>query len=270
VNPFRYGFIADTDTHKSDPGNTDERTSPTSNEPVKDNAPMAADFPVSAGAFNPGGLAGVWAEQNTREAIFDALKRRETFATSGTRVRVRFFAGWDYPENLDKKRDLLQRAYKTGVPMGGQISGPGHTKSPKLVVWAVKDPSGVNLQRIQIVKGWAKGGQTFEKVFDVVCSDGLQPDPKTHKCADNGASVSLNDCSVTPNKGAAELSATWSDPEFDPSARSFYYERALENPSCRWSTLSGLRAKVSLPSKLPTTIQERAWSSPIWYEPAAH
>jgi hypothetical protein len=270
VNPFRYGFIADTDTHNSDPGNTMELTSQKYSQPVKEDGPISADFPVSAGAFNPGGLAGVWAEQNTREAIFDAMKRRETFATSGTRIRVRFFAGWDYPENLDKKRDLLQRAYKTGVPMGGQIFGPGHTKSPKLVVWAVKDPNSGNLQRIQIVKGWSKSGQTFEKVFDAVCSDGLQPDPKTYKCPDNGASVSLNDCSITPNKGAAELSTTWSDPEFDPSARTFYYERALENPSCRWSTQAALRAKVSLPTKLPATIQERAWTSPIWYEPAAH
>ncbi len=270
VNPFRYGFIGSTDTHKSDPGSTAERGSPQYSQPVRENAPVMADFPVSAGAFNPGGLAGVWAEENTRESIFDALKRRETFATSGTRIRVRFFAGWDYPENLDKKRDLVRLAYKGGVPMGGQLSGPGHTKSPKLVVWAVKDPSGANLQRVQVVKGWAKDGETFEKVFDVACSDGLTPDPTTHKCADNGASVSMADCSISPDKGAAELSTTWSDPEFDPSARAFYYVRALENPTCRWSTQAALDAKVSLPTKLAATVQERAWSSPIWYEPAAH
>jgi hypothetical protein len=268
VNPFRYGFIADTDTHESNGGDTGEDRGPNYAKPVNENAPRNPIFPVSAGAFNPGGLAGVWAEQNTREAIFDALKRRETFATSGTRIRVRFFAGWNYPANIDRKRDLVQVAYKNGVPMGGALKGGGHTGAPRLVVWAVKDPASANLQRIQIVKGWSKGGETFEKVFDVSCSDGLRPDPRSHKCADNGASVNLSDCSTTPGKGAAELSTTWSDPEFDASVRSFYYARVLENPTCRWSTHAALTAKVALPKSLPATIQERAWSSPIWYEPA--
>jgi hypothetical protein len=270
VNPFRYGFIADTDTHTSDAGNTEEQGRPTLSGPVKDDAPISKTFPIAMGAFNPGGLAGVWAEENTREAIFDALKRRETFATSGTRARVRFFAGWNYPANLDHQRNLLDIAYRTGVPMGGQLSGPGHTASPKFVVWAAKDPRSANLQRIQIVKGWSKGTETFEKIYDAVCSDGLQPDPATHACPNNGATVSLTDCAATPNKGAAELSTTWTDPDFDPSLHAFYYARVLENPTCRWSTHAALVAKTSIPKSLPATIQERAWSSPIWYEPAAH
>ena len=154
--------------------------------------------------------------------------------------------------------------------MGGQLRGDGQDKAPKLVVWAIKDPAGVNLQRIQIVKGWTKGGETFEKVFDVACSDGLRPDPKTWKCPDNGATVNLTDCSLPAGKGAAELSATWSDPEFDKADRAFYYARVLENPSCRWSTYAALAANKSIPKKSPSTIQERAWSSPIWYEPASH
>jgi hypothetical protein len=270
VNPFQYGFIGSTDTHLSNGGNTGEKGGPQYSKPVDEDAPKMPSFPVSAGAFNPGGLAGVWAEQNSREAIFDALRRRETFATSGTRIRVRFFAGWDYPDHLDRQRDLLQVAYKKGVPMGGELHADGRHNPPKLVVWATKDPSANNLQRIQIVKGWSRNGQTFEKVYDVACSDGLQPDAKTHACPDNKADVNLTDCSVPASKGAAELSATWSDPEFDPADRAFYYARVLENPSCRWSSYAALAAHQSLPKKLPLTIQERAWSSPVWYEPAAH
>jgi hypothetical protein len=266
VNPFQYGFIADTDTHSSNPGATEEKGELGYGAPVKDDAPLNKDFPINRGAFNPGGLAGVWAEQNTRESIFDALKRRETFATSGTRIRVRLFAGWNYPNGLDKRQDLVQAGYKGGVPMGGELHG-AQGKAPKLVVWAVKDPNSTNLQKIQIVKGWSKGTESFEKVFDVVCSDGLRPDPQSHQCPDNGASVNLTDCSVTADKGAAELSVTWTDPEFDKSARAFYYARVLENPTCRWSTEAAVQAKVALSAKFPATIQERAWSSPIWYTP---
>jgi Protein of unknown function (DUF3604) len=266
VNPFQYGFIADTDTHSSNSGATEEKDEPGYITPVKDDAPLNKDFPISRGAFNPGGLAGVWAEENTRESIFDALKRRETFATSGTRIRVRLFAGWNYPEGLDKQQGLVQAGYKGGVPMGGELHG-AHGKAPKLLVWAVKDSNSTNLQKIQIVKGWSKGTETFEKVFDVACSDGLRPDLRSHKCPDNGATVSLSDCSVTANKGAAELSVIWTDPEFDKADRAFYYARVLENPTCRWSTEAALQAKAALSSKFPATIQERAWSSPIWYTP---
>jgi hypothetical protein len=266
VNPFQYGFIGSTDTHSSNPGATEEKGELGYTTPVKDNAPLDKDFPINRGAFNPGGLAGVWAEQNTRESIFDALKRRETFATSGTRIRVRLFAGWNYPNGLDKQPDLVQAGYKGGVPMGGELHG-AHGKAPRLVVWAVKDSNSTNLQKIQIVKGWSKGRETFEKVFDVACSDGLRPDPRSSHCPDNGAAVNLSDCSVTANKGAAELSVTWTDPEFDESDRAFYYARVLENPTCRWSTEAAVQAKAALSAKFPATIQERAWSSPIWYTP---
>ena len=266
VNPFQYGFIADTDTHSSNPGATEEKGELGYGTPVKDDATLSKDFPINRGAFNPGGLAGVWAEQNTRESIFDALKRRETFATSGTRIRVRLFAGWNYPSALDKRQDLVQVGYKDGVPMGGELHG-ARGKAPRLVVWAIKDPNSANLQKIQIVKGWSRGTETFEKVFDVVCSDNLRPDPQSHRCPDNGARVNLTDCSVTANKGVAELSVTWTDQEFNKSDRAFYYARVLENPTCRWSTEAAVQAKVPLSAKFPATIQERAWSSPIWYTP---
>jgi hypothetical protein len=274
VNPFKYGFIGSTDTHSSAAGATEEGNWPGTGS-LADNRPetrlehsVGPEFPIKAVLNNPGGLAGVWAEENTRESIFDALKRRESFATSGTRIRVRFFGGWNYPSDLHRRSDLVEAAYRSGVPMGGDLPAkPNQAKVPHFVAWATKDPNSANLQKIQIVKGWAEGGQTREKVYDIVCSDGLKPDSKTERCADNGSTVNLTDCSYSNDKGATELSASWTDPDFKPADRTFYYVRVLENPTCRWSTYDAHRANVALPDDVPPVIQERAWSSPIWFTP---
>jgi hypothetical protein len=276
VNPFKYGFIGATDTHSSAAGATEEGNWPGTGS-LGDNRPetrlnhsVGPEFPVKSVLNNPGGLAGVWAEENTRESIFDALKRRESFATSGTRIRVRFFGGWNYPADLHRRRDLVETAYHSGVPMGGDLPAkPGQVKAPHFVAWATKDPASANLQKIQIVKGWAEGGESYEKVYDIACSDGLKPGSKTHRCADNGATVSLTDCGYSKDKGAPELSASWTDPDFKPADRAFYYVRVLENPTCRWSTYDAHRANVALPDDVPPTIHERAWSSPIWFTPPA-
>jgi len=275
VNPFKYGFIADTDTHQSAPGSTEEASDDwlgggTAHSPLRDSSGVVLpEFPIKTIAFNPGGLAGLWAEDNTRGAIFDALKRRETFATSGGRIRVRFFGSWNYPGDLDRHHDVIAEAYKGGVPMGGDLpSRPASSRAPRFFLWAAKDPNSANLQRLQIVKGWAEGTQTFEQVYDVACSNGLKPDAKTHRCPDNGATVNQSDCSYSSAKGAAELRTTWTDPSFRPGDRAFYYVRVLENPTCRWSTYEAHRIDVPLPADAPATIQERAWSSPIWYEPS--
>ena len=154
--------------------------------------------------------------------------------------------------------------------MGGDLPAkPGQVKAPHFVAWATKDPASANLQKIQIVKGWAEGGESYEKVYDIACSDGLKPGSKTHRCADNGATVSLTDCGYSKDKGAPELSASWTDPDFKPADRAFYYVRVLENPTCRWSTYDAHRANVALPDDVPPTIHERAWSSPIWFTPPA-
>jgi hypothetical protein len=281
VNPFKYGFIGSTDTHSASPGATESEdwhgafglndATPEGRLHSFLTAGSLNDKNATASpGINPGGLAAVWAEENTRESIFDALKRRESFATSGSRIRVRFFGGWNYPSNLDKSHDLVEEGYKNGVPMGGDLpSKPSAAKSPRLIVWAVKDPGSANLQKIQIIKGWAEGDQTHEVVYDVVCSDGLKPDGQTHRCADNGAQVNLSDCRYSTDKGSAELSTTWADPDFKPADRAFYYVRVLENPTCRWSTYDAQRLKIAPPADGPTTVQERAWSSPIWYTPAA-
>lgn len=215
------------------------------------------------------GLAGIWAEQNTREALFDAMRRKETFATSGPRIRVRFFAGPGLEGLAMDAPDYLEQAYKAAVPMGGDIYGSGADGAPVHHVWAVRDPLEAPLQRIQVVKGWLDAsGTTQEHVFDVACSDGLAVDPETHRCPDNGADVDIETCAIRADVGSDELKATWTDPEFNPGEPAFYYARVLQNPTCRWSTWDAIRAGEEPRWNIAKTIQERAWSSPIWYNPA--
>ena len=218
--------------------------------------------------YGASGLAAVWAEENTRESIYDAFRRKETFATSGPRIPVRFFAGEGLEADMAGAADMAERAYAVGVPMGADLE-VGPSSAPRFLVWAARDPLSAPLQRLQVIKGWEANGETFEVVNDVACSDGLSPDPATRRCPDNGAKVDLSDCSITTDVGDAELSAVWTDPDFDPSQRAFYYVRVLENPTCRWSTWDAIRAGVEPRTDYPKTIQERAWSSPIQVKPAS-
>jgi hypothetical protein len=218
-------------------------------------------------AWGASGLAGVWAEENTRESIYAAFRRKETFATSGPRIRVRFFAGYDFPNDLSDRPDAIKAAYKSGVPMGSDLM-PSKGKAPIFVVWAMRDPNSGYLQRAQIVKGWIEDGVAKEKVFDVACSDRLPLDKTKWRCPDNGAAVNMTNCEPTKFKGDVELRTIWADPGFDPKQRAFYYVRVLENPSCRWSTWDALRNGTPPSPALAQTVQERAWSSPIWYAPS--
>ena len=182
------------------------------------------------------GLAAVWAEENTRESIFKALRNKETFATSGSRIKLRFFAGYDISLlDLDSS-DLISQAYEKGVPMGSDINYD-NGKEPHFMVWAVKGKNGAPLQRVQIIKGW------------------------------NNAKVDINTCKISDDVGAVELKAKWQDPEFNSTDNAFYYVRVLENPTCRWSTWDAIKAGYKPRKDLHSTIQERAWSSPIWYVP---
>ena len=213
-------------------------------------------------------MAVAWAEENTRDSIFQAFKRKETFATTGTRLAVRFFGGFDMKSiDLDSE-DMVKNAYAKGVTMGADLFGVNN-QTPQFIVWAQRDKLGAPLQRVQIIKGWVENasGTPKEKVYDVACSDGLSVDPVTNRCPDNGARVNINNCSITSNVGAGELKTVWVDPEFDPSVKAFYYVRALENPTCRWSTWDAVKAGVAPRPDIHKTIQERAWSSPIWYIP---
>ncbi|HJN49821.1 MAG TPA: DUF3604 domain-containing protein [Pseudomonadales bacterium] len=276
-NPYEVGVIGSSDSHQSAGSYEEDRIfSGGRSSPVARGSayPNHADKDASWEDFwtprqathGTGGLAGVWAESNTRASLFDAMRRRETFGTSGPRIRVRFFAGFDLPDDVDNSPDLVRSAYAGGVPMGGELKGTNNG-APKFVVWALRDPVSGWLQRAQVIKGWVEHGRASEAVFDVVCADGLVPDPATHRCPDNGAKVNLADCSVSRDRGAVSLKTLWRDPTFDPNQHAFYYLRVLENPSCRWSTWDALGLGIAPNPDLPATIQERAWSSPIWYRP---
>jgi hypothetical protein len=216
--------------------------------------------------FGASGLAAVWAEENTRESIYAALRRKETFATSGPRMRLRFFAGYGLADDLLETPDGVARAYATGVTMGADLL-PGEG-APQFVMWAQADANSAPLQRLQVIKGWIDAaGETHEDVIDVACAGGATVNPTTNRCPDNGATVDLRDCSISANTGDAELRTVWSDPNFDADQRAFYYTRVLENPTCRWSTWDAIRAGTEPRSDLAATLQERAWSSPIQYVP---
>ena len=212
------------------------------------------------------GLAAVWVKNNTRESIYNAFRRKETFATTGSRIKVWFFAGYDLQDAFNQK-DPVAFAYSNGVTMGSDIFELDEM-APSFLVWAIRDSKRAPLDRVQIIKGWTEpSGKPHEKVFDVACSDGNKPDPESNRCVDNGADVNLGNCEISDNVGANELKTVWKDPEFDVSVKSFYYVRVLENPTCRWSTWDALKSGNEPRPDIPSVIQERAWSSPIWYVP---
>ena len=273
LNPYKLGFIGSTDTHNALSGGTDEKTflgHHANNDNTVEKRLRGGPRPERPNLLlNPGGLAAVWAETNTREAIFDALRRRETFATSGTRIRVRFFGAFGFGEDVAVGEQTVDRAYAQGVPMGGDLRArsAGSSAAPTFMVWAIKDQSSANLDRIQIVKAATAGGGTEETIYDVACADGREPDQASGRCAPTPATVDAASCAPSSEHGSGTLSATWTDPAFDAAQRAFYYVRVFENPTCRWSTWDALRAGEEPPESQPRTVQERAWTSPIWYSP---
>ena len=275
VNPYRLGAAAGSDSHLGAGAFEEANFFKTARTPQDRSAAYTPEQGSWEGyqthhsaSHGTAGLTGVWAERNTRSALFDAMRRRETFATSGPRLRVRLFGGYGLAERLEAALDPVSAGYAHGVPMGGLLDGNAG-ETPSFFLWALRDPASGRLQRLQVVKGWLADGEATERIYDAACADGLTPTARDHRCPDNGATVDLADCSTTPGKGEAELSALWEDPDFNPAEPSYYYLRVLENPSCRWSTWDAVRAGVTPNPVLPPTIQERAWSSPIWYVPAA-
>jgi len=298
-NPYKFGLIGSSDTHvvaasldesnfwskvgllDGDPENRGSVPLKEENVERLDEYMRAFNQPVSRVSLEQGeyantgftqwgasGLAAAWAEENTRESIFNAFRRKETFATTGTRIAVRFFGGYNLSSIDLNSESLVSEAYQKGVTMGSDLLH-NENKIPEFLVWAQRDKNGAPLQRIQIIKGWIdnNSGRPKEKVYDVACSDGMQPDPITNRCPDNGARVNINDCSISTNVGSSELKTVWKDPEFAPDDKTFYYVRVLENPTCRWSTWDAIKAGYKPREGLHETIQERAWSSPIWYIP---
>jgi Protein of unknown function (DUF3604) len=274
-NPFKYGFIGDTDTHNAAASN--EEFNYTGKFAFENNARerltgvpgQPAGQIQQIQEFSSGGLAGVWAAQNTREAIWDAMQRKETFGTSGPLIKVRFFGSFDYAADDIGKPDFVKLAYARGVPMGGDLkpaTGSGGS-APTFLVMAMKDPRSGNLDRVQIVKGWLDAaGKQHEKVFDVAWS-GDRKIGADGKLPPVGNTVDVKSATYTDAIGAPELATGWTDPDFKPGERAFYYARVLEIPTPRWNTYDAVRLNMPPLTTVPATIQERAWSSPIWYSP---
>jgi hypothetical protein len=271
-NPFKYGFIGDSDTHNAAASN--EEFNYTGKFAFENDAkarltglpgqPEAQKKQVEE--FSSGGLAGVWARENTREAIFDAMQRRETFGTTGPMMKVRFFGSFDYAADDIKKADFVKVAYANGVPMGSDLK-PGSGKVPTFLVMALKDPKSGNLDRIQIVKGWVDAaGTQHEKIYDVAWSGTRKIGPDG-KLPPVGNTVDVKAATYTNDIGAAQLAGGWTDPDFKPAEQAFYYARVIEIPTPRWSTYDAVRTNMAALTGVPASIQERAWSSPIWYLP---
>ena len=216
--------------------------------------------------FGNMGLTAVWARQNTREDIWDGIARKETYATSGPRMKVRFFGGWNLASVSPGKEGWIEASYAKGVPMGGDLPKAAHGKAPQFLVWAVKDPDGANLDRVQIVKVWSRGGKNEEKVIDVAWSGDRYKDPKTGKVPAVGNTVDVKSASYANTIGAVELKGKWRDPAFDPKAPAAYYVRVLEIPTPRWSTYDAKMTGKPIPEGLPAAVQQRAYTSPIWYD----
>ncbi|MBT3850847.1 MAG: DUF3604 domain-containing protein [Gammaproteobacteria bacterium] len=288
-NPYKFGLIGSSDTHTAASsqeesnffakiGLLDASAQLRGSIPMTDPAVLASEQSIvdvdgrkymnsSAITWGASGLAGVWAEENTRDSIYDAFRRKESFATSGPRMTIRFFAGYDLDESKLNDIDLIEHLYANAKTMGADLDGIAQ-QAPSFFVWAVRDSFTAPLQRVQIIKGYIDGsGNPQEQVFDVACSDGGSPDPESYRCPDNNAKIDISSCAFSQDVGAAELKTFWSDPTFKADQRAFYYVRALENPTCRWSTWDALRNNVEPRSDMPKTIQERVWSSPIHYIP---
>jgi hypothetical protein len=273
ANPFRFGMIGSTDSHTSLAAGAEDDfwgklsvIEPGPRTWVANNAPVAHDArPPTPWDFAASGYTGVWARENTREAIFDALRRREVYATTGSRIAVRFSGGFDFEERDAVRPDLARIGYRKGVPMGSVLHG-GRGRAPVFLISAMKDPLGANLDRLQIVKGWRDAaGSLHEKVYDVALSDGrrkwfgrVRPLPST---------VDSKKATYTNEFGASQLSAVWRDPDFEPSEEAFYYARVIEIPTPRWNVYDAVRLQARVPPEVPTEVQDRAYSSPIWFVP---
>ena len=276
VNPFKYGMIGSTDNHVSMTTTREENYfgKLPSEEPSPDRYknPFLRDSKtgeviVSTWQLVASGLVAVWARENTREEIFDAMTRKEVYASTGTRLTVRVFGGWDFQPDDVQRPDFAAQGYARGVPMGGDLKAAPDGKAPTLMIRALRDPDGANLDRIQVVKGWLNAdGSTEERIYDVACSDD-RPIENRRCYTAVGSTVDIANASYTNAIGEPLLGALWEDPDFDPDQRAFYYVRVIEIPTPRWTAYDAKRFEVTMPAEVPMTVQDRAYSSPIWYTP---
>jgi hypothetical protein len=282
ANPFKFGMIGSTDSHTglataeennyfgkatmAEPSAKEERFY----EKITGmrQQPGGPDITMRHFQTLGAGLAAVWATENTREALWDALNRKEVYATTGTRMIVRIFAGWDFEADEVQRPDFASTGYERGVPMGGDLRKAPEGKSPAFMVRALRDVDGANLDRVQVVKGWLDGnGETHEQIYDIACSDDRTINEKNRCNTLVGNTVDVKTATYTNSIGDALMMAYWKDPAFDPKQRAFYYVRVLEIPTPRWTTYDAVFFDVALPEGVPPTHQERAYTSPIWYTP---
>jgi hypothetical protein len=275
TNPYKFGMVGSTDSHTSLATAEEENFfgKHSGNEP----SPHRAEGIV--GEFEgrkywdwelvASGYAAVWATENTREALFDAMMRKEVYATTGPRILVRFFGGWEFTAADAENRLPAETGYTKGVPMGGDLYQAPEGKSPTFLVGALKDHYSGNLDRIQIVKGWMDSkGKTHEKVYNVAWGDADKRKPdKDGNIPDVGNTVNVANATWSNSIGAAELLTVWKDPDFDPDVKAFYYARVIEIPTPRWTAYDAERFNVAMPDESPMTTTERAYTSPIWYNP---
>jgi len=275
VNPFKFGLIGSTDAHTSLATTREDNFF--GKNPPGEPAANRWDHVFMKGKQEgtsyytwetlASGLAGVWARENTRESIWDAFKRKEVYATTGSRITVRVFGGWEFTADEVERHDFADRGYAGGVPMGGDLTAAPAGKTPSFLIRALRDPDNANLDRIQVIKGWLDScGETQERIYDVACSDGRTN--KTHRCEKPvGSTVNVADASYTNTIGDPLLTAHWVDPDFDPKQRAFYYVRVIEIPKPTWQAYDAKYYGIEMSDEVPVTTQDRAYTSPIWYTP---
>lgn len=276
VNPYKFGLMGTTDTHTALATTREEnyfgKYQHTEPSPDRHNQEVIpADDPalrIMTSQEQAGSLMAVWARENTRRDIFDAMQRKEVYATTGTRIRVRVFAGWDFGEAEVSRPDFVDQGYRRGVPMGGDLRNAPDGTPPTIMIRALRDPDGANLDRVQVIKGWLDAnGETHERIYDVSVSDGREIGPDGRARQPVGSTVDIENATYTNTIGSALLTAHWQDPDFDPAESAFYYVRVLEIPTPRWTTHDAAFFKIKRPDTVPPTVQDRAYTSPIWYTP---
>lgn len=279
ANPFKFGVVGSTDAHTglstAEEDNYFGKVTPLepSADPIRfeeviAGRPAPKGHQIYARQISSAGLAAVWARENTRESIWDAIKRKETYATTGTRLRVRIFGGFDFKKEDMFRSDFTKNGYEKGVPMGGDLHAAPKGKTPSFLIRSVRDPDGANLDRVQIIKGWLDAdGKTHERVWDVAVSDNREIDENGRCKTPVGDTVDITEASYTNAIGDPVLGGYWEDPEFDPKQSAFYYVRVIEIPTPRWTTIDAKVFGVALPKDVSPTVQERAYTSAIWYTP---
>ena len=276
ANPYKFGLTGATDTHTALATSREENyfgkyqhTEPSPNRHNRDVIPT--DDPalrILTSQEVASGLTAVWARENTRGEVFDSMKRKEVYATTGTRIRVRVFGGWDFAPDEVFRPDFVAQGYRRGVPMGGDLRNPPKGAAPTFMIRSLRDPDGANLDRVQIIKGWLDDkGELHERIYDVAVSDGREIGEDGRAREPVGNTVEIDKATFTNTIGSTTLAAVWSDPEFDPGESAFYYVRVLEIPTPRWTTYDAAFYGIPLPDTVPAAIQDRAYTSPIWYTP---